>query len=347
MTNNKIKILLFADTHLGFDLPINPKVKKRRRGNDFFNNFEYILNEAVKEKADLIIHGGDVFFRSKVHHSIVTKSFQMMIKVAEKGIPIFIVPGNHERSFLPVSLFDTHPNIKIFDRPRTYLFEKNGVKIALGGFPSVRKGIRAQFKKLYDSTRLGDAEADCKFLCLHQTVEGAAVGVQNYVFRNGEDIISSDELPLEIESILSGHIHRAQILVRDLRGNELSCPVVYPGSIERTSFAERNEKKGYYQIELAKKVEGNIGIDYIFKELYARPMMELKLELEKSSPENISQFLIDSVRSFDPDVILRIKIVGEYNKHKHNFLKAENLRRICPDTMNVELTFPSDKNLFR
>ena len=33
-----IRILLIADTHLGFDLPFRPRIKRRRRGLDFFAN---------------------------------------------------------------------------------------------------------------------------------------------------------------------------------------------------------------------------------------------------------------------------------------------------------------------
>jgi hypothetical protein len=33
-----IRTLLIADTHLGFDLPFRPRIKRRRRGPDFFAN---------------------------------------------------------------------------------------------------------------------------------------------------------------------------------------------------------------------------------------------------------------------------------------------------------------------
>jgi len=54
-----IKILLLADTHLGFDQPIRPRTSKPRRGEDFFNNFKYILQYAEQNGIDLILHGGD------------------------------------------------------------------------------------------------------------------------------------------------------------------------------------------------------------------------------------------------------------------------------------------------
>lgn len=96
MSKTPLKIVFFADTHLGFDLPRHPRIQRRRRGDDFFANYHHILNFALTEKEDLVVHGGDFFFRSKVSPSIIEKAFEPLIEVAKAGIPIYLVPGNHE-----------------------------------------------------------------------------------------------------------------------------------------------------------------------------------------------------------------------------------------------------------
>ncbi|MFC2025933.1 hypothetical protein ACFLUC_01930 [Chloroflexota bacterium] len=58
MTDGIIRILLVADTHLGFDMPFRPRVQKQRRGPDFFANFESALKPALCEQVDLAVHGG-------------------------------------------------------------------------------------------------------------------------------------------------------------------------------------------------------------------------------------------------------------------------------------------------
>ena len=45
-----MKILFFSDTHLGFDYPIRPRIVRRRRGQDFFNNFERVLKYSLENK---------------------------------------------------------------------------------------------------------------------------------------------------------------------------------------------------------------------------------------------------------------------------------------------------------
>ena len=42
-----LEFLFFADTHLGFDLPARPRIERRRRGPDFFANFERALAPAL------------------------------------------------------------------------------------------------------------------------------------------------------------------------------------------------------------------------------------------------------------------------------------------------------------
>ena len=42
-----IRILFLADTHLGLDLPFRPRIQRRRRGPEFFTNFERALRPAL------------------------------------------------------------------------------------------------------------------------------------------------------------------------------------------------------------------------------------------------------------------------------------------------------------
>ena len=101
MMEKPIKILLFADTHLGFDLPLQPRIERRRRGDDFFANYQLILDFARRKQVDLIVHGGDLFFRSKVPPAIVERAYASLFEIASAGIPIMIVVITPMCSSLP------------------------------------------------------------------------------------------------------------------------------------------------------------------------------------------------------------------------------------------------------
>lgn len=52
-----------------------------------FAAFRRALDEAVARKADCLIHGGDLFYRSRVPQRLVETVFEPLKKVADRGIP--------------------------------------------------------------------------------------------------------------------------------------------------------------------------------------------------------------------------------------------------------------------
>ena len=245
-----IRVLLIADTHLGFDLPLRPRSDRPRRGEDFFSSFERALLPALRGEVDLVVHGGDVLFRSQVKPGLVLRAFQPLKRVADLGVPVVVVPGNHERSAIPYPLLAAHPGIHIFDRPRTFVLNVRGSEVAVAGFPNDRNRIRERFAGLLAQTGWAGTRCDLRLLCVHQTFEGATVGPVGYTFRWAPDVVPGRAIPPGFAAVLSGHIHRHQVLTADLAGRPLAAPVFYPGSTERTSSAEDGEEKGFVTMEL-------------------------------------------------------------------------------------------------
>jgi DNA repair exonuclease SbcCD nuclease subunit len=338
---NIIHLVFFADTHLGFDYPIRPKIKRRRRGQDFFDNYRRVLEFAIDSKADLVIHGGDFFFRTLVPKKIVDLAYEPLLQFAEHGIPIFIVPGNHERSQLPISLFLTHPNIHVFDKPGTFTLDLAGTRIAISGFPFERNGIRDRFKSILDESGWTNSPADIRLLSMHQAVEGAQVGPSNYTFRYGRDVIGINDLPADFHAVLSGHIHRKQILRKPNTG----LPVIYPGSTERTSFAEKSEEKGFFEIILRRFPDKNWEIQNLnFIKLPARPMHDLFLDFSVNAA-SLRSYILARIAKFDEDSIVRLRCNGNLDNQVRGMLTSPFLREIIPESMNFQ--FSSDFYRFR
>ncbi len=100
---------------------------------------------------------------------------------------------------------------------------------------------------------------------MHQVLEGAVVGTHNYKFRENIDTVNPIDLSDDYVCYLSGHIHRYQKLENPL--NEV--PFLYPGSIERTSYQEAQESKGYCKLQFIKE-NGSFKFDHEFIELPTR-----------------------------------------------------------------------------
>lgn len=332
-----LNVLLLADTHLGFDDPLKPRVQRRRRGPDFFLNYQKALQPALEGKVHLVVHGGDMFTRSRVPDTLVEKAMAPLIRVASLGVPVFLVPGNHERSRIPLALWSVHPNLHIFRQPGTFRLKVGGLTVALSGFPFTRR-VRNEFPGLLNSTGCLQETADIHMLCLHQAVEGARVGPVNFTFRDGPDVIRAADIPPGFAGVLSGHIHRAQRLDFDLGGRRMNAPVLYPGSVERTSFAERFEPKGYMLLRFdAGGSDGGVLVESKFCELPARPMVELELHLGEFSPEALDRQLGVKIGELDPDSVVRIRVVDGGESWLRRRLSAAYLRRCTPTSMNLSL----------
>jgi DNA repair exonuclease SbcCD nuclease subunit len=334
-----IRILFLADTHLGFDLAFRPRIERRRRGPEFFANFERALQPALKGRVDCVVHGGDLLYRSKVPAKLVRMAFEPLRAVADRGVPIYVVPGNHERSAIPHRHLAEHPQIHIFERPRCLVLQKDNFTLALSGFPFVRQGIRKRFLDQLDQTGWHDVKSAVHVLCIHQAVDGATVGPAGYQFRYSKDVIKTSEVPADFAAVLSGHIHRFQVLSRDLRGRSLTAPVFYPGSIERTSFAEKNEKKGYLVLEFETDGSGGGLKKWTFFELPARPMIQLELRPCGMTGTELEAWIQTRINNIPADSIVKLKVHGTPNAEALKVLRAASLRALVPRTINIDARY--------
>lgn len=318
-----MRVLFVSDTHLGFDLPAHPRVARRRRGDDFFDNFERALAPALAGEVDVVVHGGDLHFRSKVSAALAAAALAPLRRVADHGVPVLLVPGNHERSRLPFPLLALHPKLHVFDRPRTFVLEARGVRVAFAGFPYARE-VRSRFSTLLDETGHAQADAHVRLLCLHHCIEGATCGPGTFTFRFGDDVIQRRALPSGFAAVLSGHIHRHQVLPG-------TPPVVYAGSVERTSFAEVDEVKGAVRLELTRA-----GLERLsFHPLPARPMVVRELDLAERSESETRLLVARALEATPDDAVVQLRLHGGPSPATE-WLSAAALRELA-GSRNVSL----------
>jgi exonuclease SbcD len=334
-----IRIIHVSDTHLGFDHPIHPRVNKARRGEDFFNNFATVLRYATENKADYLVHGGDLFYRSRVPAGISNRTYQMLNGIAGTGIKVLIVPGNHERANLPASLFLADSNIHVFDQPRSFVFSKDVHRFSFCGFPYQKDNIRDNFRIILEKTGWRQPDCAARFLCLHQVIEGAVVGPNDFRFNGtGPQNIASADIPQGITAVLAGHIHRAQILHGNGTSGRHRVPIIYSGSTERTSSAERKELKGFYDIVIRLDSRGNITCKEIdFVVLPARPMVDIHIPPYMIEAE-LLKFIKEQIRDLDPRSIVYFKCRKENKMTKSVVPRERLLRNIMPREMIGKLT---------
>jgi DNA repair exonuclease SbcCD nuclease subunit len=330
--SDDIRVLLLADSHLGFDLPVSPRVARRRRGHDFLANYATALEPALTGEVDIVVHAGDVFDRPSIAPSVAYQALEPLRRIADRGVPVFIVPGNHERSRLPHARFAAHPCVNVFDRPRTFVAEVRGRKIAIAGFPYERRDVRARFAGLVQETACRRESTALRLLCMHHCFEGATVGPADYTFTTAADVVRARDVSSQFAAVLSGHIHRHQVLTTDLAGRPLAAPVLYPGSIERTSIAETDEPKGFVIVRVSQA-----SVRWEFRRLPARPMIRRDVAAGGMSPASLESAVRAIIDCAPPDAVVSIRVDGPLTDEQWRMVSAARLRRFVPETMNVDV----------
>lgn len=325
---SKVEVIFLADSHLGYDHPMKPRSERKRRGEDFFKNFEGILNYAIKTKPDFLIHGGDLFDSPYVNQSLVNRAYFKLFEVAEAGILVFIVPGNHERAKLSTSIYLQHPNIFIFTEAKTFHIKCRDHMISISGFPYYYGDIRSDFSRLKRTLANDLKPGSLNIMCLHHAVEGAQVGQHNYTFRSNSDVIKLEDLTDDYVCYLSGHIHRHQIIKNPVN----NIPFIYPGSIERTSFQEAGEVKGRYHLSFFKTGK-KYNMQYKFKELISRPMETLEFEEKIYSGIEVKDLILSKVKKIPSNAVLRYK--SEYPENLYK-ITSKLEKELIPSSISIQ-----------
>jgi DNA repair exonuclease SbcCD nuclease subunit len=277
----------------------------------------------------------------------VYQAVQPLLEIAELGIPVLVVPGNHERSRTPHERFAAHPNLHVFLGPDTATLRVRGASVAVAGLPYQRDRVRERFREVLSKTGWDREDADLRLLCMHHCVEGAVVGPGDHTFRSGPDVIRCADLPTAFAAVLSGHIHRGQVLLRDLDGRPLPAPVLYPGSLERTAFAEIGEEKGVLLLDFETGPDGGRLARYELLTLPVRPMLTLDLLPEAGPPgewrvEVLRDRIAALVGEAPRDAVCRIRVHGIVPSGFRPLISASRLRALAPAEMNLEILLAED-----
>ena len=162
--------------------------------------------------------------------------------------------------------------------------------------------IRRRFPEILAGLNCDDLSADVRVLCLHQCIEGATCGPGNFMFRFGPDVIRAADLPRNVAVTMSGHIHRHQVLAPVGRP-----PIIYAGSIERTSFAEAPETKGFVLLELARS-----GLrSFEFRPLPARTMVARTVSFGDADDLTVHRRLAAVIESTPDDAVVHLRVDGQ------------------------------------
>jgi DNA repair exonuclease SbcCD nuclease subunit len=235
-----MKFLHVGDTHIG------RVYKDEQRNADVRAAFVQVVDYAIKENVDMVVHSGDLFNEGIPALSDLLFVTDQLKRLKDSGIRIFIVPGSHD-----VGMGESDSIIELFDRnglltnlnSTRYIEEQDG-KVILSGelYRNVfLTGVRGKRSRVEDEIfkRLSIVRPDGAWVYVfvfHHTISD--LGLQ---FKD----LDTSSLPLGFDYYAAGHWH----------GNKDNIPygkgvIQYPGSLEYCDESEivSNPNRGFYVV---------------------------------------------------------------------------------------------------
>ncbi len=295
-----IKLLHLADLHIGIENygRIDPATGLHTRLLDYLARLDEAIDLGLEEEVDLVLIAGDIY-KNRTPNPTHQREFARRIRrLSGAGVPVFILTGNHDISpsigrAHSVEIFGTLgvEGVTVADRPKLHRIDTRSGPVQIIAVPWVTRHslmtreelrlasfgeIEAELRKRLDAFIENTADRLDRdipaILTLHGTLDGAQVGAERSITL-GQDLTLSRSVVSHaaIDYVALGHIHKHQSLGEH-------PPIVYPGSIERIDFGERQEDKGCVLVELSKAATR-----WQFHKLAARPFISIDVDVRRSS----------------------------------------------------------------
>jgi exonuclease SbcD len=323
-----VKLLHTADIHLGTTTygRVDPEAGVNSRLLDFERSFEFMVERALDEDVDAFIFAGDAYRTpdpSPTQQRVFARCLQPL---ADAGIPIVMIVGNHDHpvSFGKASSIDIFQyvtgDVHLFAKPGTGTVETASGPLQVVALPwpvrsrllsreehrdkssdEVQEYIEKTYLELLRSAADQLDPGVPAVLVGHLTVQGSSLaGSERTSLVAHEPVFTPGQLAREpLDYVALGHIHKHQD--RNPNGD---IPVVYSSSIERVSFKEWDEDKGFVLVNIdASGEEKTTG--YEFVETPARPYASIRVDAREA--DDPTAHIVGAIGRVDvADAIVRV-----------------------------------------
>ncbi len=305
-----MRVAHISDTHLGYR-----QYNLDERENDFYEAFNEAIEKAIEERADVLIHSGDLF-DSPTPPIKALYVFKNALNKIEGKMKVYTVLGDHDtpkrRGMPPHRLFE----VRVLGIGRLEWDEIDGILIA--GISNLKgRGVALLKEELKKFDAIAKKYRK-SILIAHQAID-------KYLPFEGAYELKEDDLPRNATYYAFGHLH-SRILAR-FGGGYLA----YAGSTEIIRKDEirswKRDGKGIYLVDL----DGD-EIDVHKIDIDIRPQDEIEVEVDRLEE------VLNCVKHQKPPV-LHITVRGENINRQH---VIEKLNRILKDRVLSFKTFFRD-----
>ncbi len=322
--NGVIKLVSFvhcADLHLDKSFGFSSHKANSNRKQDLLDRFDEVYNYALKERPNLFFISGDIF--DKINPSNEARIFlaDRLKKLKEKKIESVIIGGNHDVSKdyrgrpMAIEILNSVGISTVFSSK--HKFEKKTFSIDNKKITVFGKSFD-QLNSRYNpfaKTNL-TCDGDINILILHASYTGGGIKPTVAEKLDYQPFGNNDLKGLNLDYIALGHYHN------NFEIKSQGTLIANPGSLERFSFKERKEDKGFIWGEIT-----STGVQTSFVKVNARKMSEKSILLKKEQNNHTELIKTKIANITDSELILRIFLKGEITLSQMNQLNLRDVMR--------------------
>ena len=326
-----VRFIHTSDIHLGKSY--RSSGCDAQRYQDFFTTFAEIVADAVRERVDFVLIGGDLFHTGQILPRTFAKTIELLQPLKDAGIPCLAVEGNHDwihrrDSVSWMEALSQLGYIKLLRPGRTadggYCFEPFDEEQGAGGHFEIN-GVNIYGLGYIGSQAGNHVPRICEAVTTEFNILLFHVGVWSYSPVEIGNIHPDEALPLSecFSYVALGHGHKPYI-VETPQGRPYAFN---PGSPDRVNFGEERYDKGYYLVTLEKGRPSQL-----FKSSSPRPMYVLTVDLDgaANSVEALERFnsrVLEKLPASDDtrSPLIEVRLSGKVGFHPFE-LSRDRLR---------------------
>jgi exonuclease SbcD len=300
-----VRILHFADLHLGIDLYGTPDSRTglSSRVMDTLRALDAIIDRAIAEPVDIVLFAGDAFKNRDPNPTLQREFARRIVRLAAANIPIVLLVGNHDMPGVLTRAAATEiyevlqiPGVHVARDLELHTINTLSGDLQVLTVPWVNRStfagderIRAladddQDKSISNAVEwtvrelVTDLDPALPAVLLgHLSLEGAQFGFERSIMLGKDVTLGRDALRAsQFDYVALGHIHKHQ-------QHGSNPPAVYAGSPERVDFGEEHEPKGFVLVEILPSAAGR-QTSWRFEELPSRVFRTLRIDAPGDAP---------------------------------------------------------------
>ena len=270
------RVIHTGDTHVGYQQYHSPE-----RRADFRRAFDAVVDDAIEEGVDAVVHAGDLFHDRRPELPDLMAVLSALRRLDDAGIPFLAIVGNHEATRTGEWLD---------------LFEGTGLATRLRDSPVVVGDTAFYGLDWVPESRRDDLDYEFED---HDSAHAALVShglFTPFEFGEWDTEAVLAEATVEFDAVLLGDNHKAD--TAEVAGTW----VTYCGSTERASASEE-DARGYNLVTF------DDGVDIRRRSLDTRPFAFVSVDLAEG--EGVER-VREQVRQHDlEDAVCIVEITGE------------------------------------